>query len=77
MKDLRCIYQPYIPKILLEDKKLRYNFSEESIFGNLNYSMKPDVIESINNRENLNFSAKIRPLKLIPITRVKKNNVYI
>ena len=36
------------------------------------YSIKPDIIESINNRENYNFSAKIRPLKLIPIQRFKK-----
>jgi hypothetical protein len=48
MKDLRCIYRPYIPKILLNGKRLKYNLSDESIFGNLNYSIKPDIIESIN-----------------------------
>ena len=72
MKDIRCIYRPYIPKVLLNGKRLKYNLSDESIFGNLNYSIKPDIIESINNRENYNFSAKIRPLKLIHIKKKKK-----
>ena len=72
MKNLRCIYQPYIPKVLQEEKSMKYNLSEESIFGNLNYPINPEVIENINNKEIYHFSTKFRPNKLIPITRIKR-----
>ena len=72
MKNLRCIYQPYVPKVLQEERAMKYNLSEESIFGNLNYSMNPEVIDNINNKELFNYGAKFRPKNLIPITRVKR-----
>ena len=40
MKNIKCIYESYIPKIIRNKDGIKYNLSEENIFGNLNYSMK-------------------------------------
>ena len=45
MKNLKCVYETYIPKILRSKNHLRYNLSDENIFGNLNYSMSQDLLK--------------------------------
>ena len=82
MKDIRRLYQPYYPKILKDNQGFKYNLSEESIFGNLYYSMNSDFLKgkSVNfnsefgNKNNSYFSNSIqhRPVRLIPISRIKK-----
>ena len=44
MKNIKCIYESYIPKIIKTNKGIRYNLSEENIFGNLKYSMNRKLI---------------------------------
>lgn len=77
LKDIRKLYQPYYPKILRDSNGFKYNLSEESIFGNLYYSMNPDLLQgktkeyhSISNDKNYNIHRG--PKKLIPIMRYKK-----
>jgi NIMA (never in mitosis gene a)-related kinase len=77
MKDLRLLYPPYIPKIYSESKSMKYNISEENIFGNLNYSISRDLLNKgrrVNDYSFIshNISPKSRPIKLIPILRFKK-----
>ena len=78
MKDVRKLYQPYYPKILRDSNGFKYNLSEESIFGNLYYSMSPDLLkgetkESHSISTDKNYSNIPRgPKKLIPIMRYKK-----
>ena len=81
MKDIKRLYQPYYPKILKDNQGFKYNLSEESIFGNLYYSMNPDFLKGKSvdfslgsgNKNNYYFSKNIQhgPVKLIPIARVK------
>ena len=81
MKDVRKLYQPYYPQIFKDNHGFKYNLSEESIFGNLYYSMNQDFLKgrsvdlrSISNDKNYtNFNnIKRGPIKLIPILRYKK-----
>ena len=82
LKDPRKIYQSYCPKILIDDERLiKYNFSEESIFGNLHYSMNMDLlkrnIKNMNvkipmNNNSFNEYKKV-PIRLLPILKFKKN----
>ena len=78
MKDVRKLYQPYYPKILRDSNGFKYNLSEESIFGNLYYSMNPDLLNgktkeyhSISTDKNYS-NIQRGPKKLIPILRYKK-----
>ena len=77
MKDLRLLYPPYIPKIYSDTKSMKYNISEENIFGNLNYSMSKDLLnkgKSGNDYSYIshNISPKTKLIKLIPILRFNK-----
>ena len=82
MKDLKKIYQSYCPKIFINNEPLiKYNFSEESIFGNLHYSMNRDLLKRNIKNMNLNIPLnnnsfkefKKGPVKLLPILKFKKN----
>ena len=83
MKDVRKLYQPYYPKILQnkDNHGFKYNLSEESIFGNLYYSMNLDFLKG--KSVDLNSFSPIKKyggfnnnqrgqVKLIPIVRYKK-----
>jgi hypothetical protein len=77
MKDLRLLYPPYIPKIYSDTKSMKYNISEENIFGNLNYSMSKDLLNKGKRGNDYsyishNISPKTKQIKLIPILRFKK-----
>ncbi len=82
MKNIKCIYESYIPKIIKNNNNdIKYNLSEENIFGNLNYSMNINLlkgktieVDSISIYRNNNLSKelmKIKPPKLIQIMRYK------
>ena len=78
MKDVRKLYQHYCPQILKDNHGFKYNLSEESIFGNLYYSMNQDFLkgksvdyQSIPNYRNYS-NYRRGPVKLIPILRFKK-----
>ena len=79
MKNLKCIYEAYIPKILRSKNHLRYNLSDENIFGNLNYSMSQDLLKGKNIKLNYATIRKLlgnkllnnsKPSKLMPIIRI-------
>ena len=79
MKNLKCIYEAYIPKILRSKNHLRYNLSDENIFGNLNYSMSQDLLKGKNIKPNYATISKLlgnkslnnsKPSKLMPIIRI-------
>ena len=83
MKDVRRLYQPYYPKILKDKDNhgFKYNLSEESIFGNLYYSMNLDFLKGKSvdfnsfspNKKFEGFNNNQRgQVKLIPIVRYKK-----
>ena len=81
MKNIKCIYESYIPKIIRNNNGIKCNLSEENIFGNLNYSMNKNLlkgktieIDSASLYKNNNLSKgliNIKPSKLIPIMRYK------
>ena len=79
MKNLKYIYYSYIPKILRNKNDIKYNLSQENIFGNLNYSMNTDILTGNIMKYNYYYkniikekkSANIKPSKLIPILRIK------
>ena len=82
MKNIKCIYESYIPKIIKNNNNdIKYNLSEENIFGNLNYSMNINLlkgktieVDSISIYRNNNLSKelmKIKPPKLIQIMRYR------
>ena len=79
MKNLKYIYYSYIPKILRNKNDIKYNLSQENIFGNLNYSMNTDILTGNIMKNNYYYkniikekkSANIKPSKLIPILRIK------
>ena len=79
---MNYIYEKYIPSILRNNDQIKYNLSEENIFGNLNYSMSQDLLTGKNvkiNYDNLNkfpgnnFLMKFKPSKLMPIIRIKSS----
>ena len=79
MKNLKCVYETYIPKILRSKNHLRYNLSDENIFGNLNYSMSQDLLKGKNIKLNYATISKLlgnkslnnsKPSKLMPIIRI-------
>lgn len=78
MKNLKSIYELYIPRILRSKNEIKYNLSDESIFGNLNYSMSREILKGRNikiNYKNLNkFQENIlinsNPPKLMPPLRI-------
>ena len=82
MKNIKCIYESYVPKIIRSKNGIKYNLSEENIFGNLNYSMNTNLlngktieVNSVTLHKN-NFSSQAingKPLKLIPIIKFKNN----
>jgi hypothetical protein len=83
MKDVRKLYQPYYPQILQnkDNHGFKYNLSEESIFGNLYYSMNLDFLKGksvdfnsfspIKKSEGF-YNNQRGQVKLIPIVRYKK-----
>jgi len=73
LKNIKCLYESYIPKIIRHDQGFRYNLSEENIFGNLNYSMNRNLLKgkTIEFNSLLNRGSNIKPPKLIPIIRYK------
>ena len=81
MKNIKCIYESYIPKIIRNKDGIKYNLSEENIFGNLNYSMNKNLLKgktieidsaSLYKKNLLSKGLiKIKPSKLIPIMRYK------
>lgn len=80
MKDIKKLYQPYYPQILKDNQGFKYNLSEESIFGNLLYSMNNDLLKGksldCTNLEKKILDSKFgqyRPVKLIPILRYKNS----
>ena len=79
---MKYIYETYIPNILKNNNKIKYNLSEENIFGNLNYSMSQDLLKGKNvkiNYDNLfkfrgnNFLIKLKPSKIMPVIRIKSS----
>jgi len=84
---LKYIYETYIPNILKNNNQIKYNLSEENIFGNLNYSMSQDLLKGKNVKINYdklfnfpgnNFLIKLKPSKLMPIIRIKSSwNIII
>ena len=79
---MKYIYEKYIPSILRNNDQIKYNLSEENIFGNLNYSMSQDLLAGKNvkiNYDNFNkflgnnFLMKFKPSKLMPIIRIKSS----
>ena len=73
MKNIKYLYESYIPKIIRYDKGFRYNLSEENIFGNLNYSMNRNLLKgkTIEFNSLIKGGSNIKPPKLIPIMRYK------
>jgi len=78
MKNLKCIYEAYIPRILRNKNQIKYNLSEENIFGNLHYSMSQDILKGKNIKmdySNINILQENKfnnnPSKLLPILRIK------
>ena len=78
MKNLKCIYEAYIPRILRNKNQIKYNLSEENIFGNLHYSMSQDILKGKNvkmdySKINILQENKFNnnPSKLLPILRIK------
>ena len=79
MKNLKYIYYSYIPKILRNKNDIKYNLSQENIFGNLNYSMNTDILTGNIMKNNYYYKniitekkfANIKHSKLIPILRIK------
>ena len=73
MKDLRFIYKPYIPQILSNQKTLKNNFSEKSIFGNLNYSFNQNLVKKPDTKSSSDLvMLKLKKRKLIPIVKFKR-----
>ena len=73
MKDLRFIYKPYIPQILSDQKTLKNNLSEKSIFGNLNYSFNQNLIKKPDTKSSSDIvMLKLKKRKLIPIVKFKR-----
>ncbi len=79
---MKYIYETYIPSILKNNNQIKYNLSEENIFGNLNYSMSQDLLKGKNVKINYdklfnfpgnNFLIKLKPSKLMPIIRIKSS----
>ena len=82
LKDVRIIYDSYVPKIYKGSNGLfKCNLNEENIFGNLNYSMnnsllkrKQDELGSSDSESKIKRKKeKMNPVKLIPILRFKSN----
>ena len=78
MKNLKCIYEAYIPRIFRNKNQIKYNLSEENIFGNLHYSMSQDILKGKNVKmdySNINILQENKfnnnPSKLLPILRIK------
>ena len=84
---MKYIYETYIPNVLRNNNQIKYNLSEENIFGNLNYSMSQDLLKGKNVKINYdklfnfpgnNFLIKLKPSKLMPIIRIKSSwNIII
>ena len=79
---MKYIYETYIPRILRSNNQIKYNLSEENIFGNLNYSMSQDLLKGKNVKINYdklfnfpgnNFLKNLKPSKLMPIIRIKSS----
>ena len=79
---MKYIYETYIPNILKNNNQIKYNLSEENIFGNLNYSMSQDLLKGKNVKINYdklfnfpgnNFLIKLKPSKIMPIIRIKSS----
>ena len=80
MKNIKCIYESYVPKIIRGKTGIKYNLSEENIFGNLNYSMNTNLLkgktiemDSVNLHKYI-FSSKAincKPMRLVPIIKFK------
>lgn len=81
MKNIKCIYESYIPKIIRNNNGIKYNLSEDNIFGNLNYSMNKNLLKgktvefdsfSLRRKKIIsNDLNEFKPSKLIPIMRYK------
>jgi hypothetical protein len=56
MKDVRLLYKGCIPEILKNIKKANKTINEDSIFGNLNYSIDRQLL--IRSFKNRNYSTQ-------------------
>jgi hypothetical protein len=56
MKDVRLLYKGFIPEILKNNKKANKTINEDSIFGNLNYSIDRQLL--IRSFKNRNYSTQ-------------------
>ena len=87
MKNIKCIYEQNILKIIRNNNSIKYNLSEENIFGNLYYSMNRNLlkgkkieIDSAFLYKNNNLSKiliKIKPSKLIAFIRYKPYKRFV
>ena len=56
MKDVRLLYKGFVPEILKNNKKANKTINEDSIFGNLNYSIDRQLL--IRSFKNRNYSTQ-------------------
>ena len=56
MKDVRLLYKGFVPEILKNNKKANKTINEDSIFGNLKYSIDKQLL--ITPIKNKNYSTQ-------------------
>ena len=56
MKEVRLLYKGFVPEILKNNKKANKTINEDSIFGNLNYSIDRQLL--IRSFKNRNYSTQ-------------------
>lgn len=80
LKNVRYLYKYYIPTIIRSNNGIKYNLSEENIFGNLNYSINKNllsknkmenVLSSINVNKQKKVDVRFRSSNLVPIIKFK------
>lgn len=63
MKDVRLLYKGFVPQIFKDNKKTNKTINEDSIFGNLKYSIDKQLL--IRPIKNKNYSTQKIKTKII------------
>ncbi len=63
MKDVRLLYKGFVPQIFKDNKKTNKTINEDSIFGNLKYSIDKQLL--IRPFKNRNYSTQKIKTKII------------